>query len=69
MFGLRRRYRETPKTDLQNRLRAIEDRCDAINGALLRSERPADAATLASLAYEIGYVARILELHLSSGER
>lgn len=62
VIGVWRRSRPGPQSDLQNRLRYIEDRAKGI-------ERNADSTKVEKeLAYLLSYVAGILDKHLREGE-
>ncbi len=58
-----RKIRPAPKTDMQERLRFIQERADAIH-----SQAVPTAMTTRELGYLVAYLARIVEKHLQTKE-
>jgi hypothetical protein len=66
-FGVGRRSRPATETDLQSRVRLIDDECRRIAGT---SRVPGPEATdLQRLAHYVSYLAAIVEKHLRTEER
>lgn len=66
MWG--RKSRESPKSDAQERLRYIQNRCEEIRRDL-DSGKMSPQQAIGDLVYLIGYTTRILEQHLKTGEQ
>ncbi len=65
----RRPGRNAPKTDLQARVRLIEETADKIRQEAGADRVPSDKDDpVARLAYCVSYLARIVEKHLCDGE-